>query len=177
MDAPIDTHIADNPFAVLTFLAAPAILTNASTLLILSTSNRLARASDRARLASTAILNAKSPGIDTAANHREFQHAHRRAEMLVSGLRSFYFAAGCFAAGTCMALLGAFAGYFSIPGVPLFTQVMTSLLAVLGVAGLVAGSLKLLRETRIALASLADLHVSITQWRATHAGDPPPGNA
>lgn len=174
MDVPIDMHVADNPFAVLTFLAAPAILTNASTLLILSTSNRLARASDRARLASTAILGAKSPGIDTAANHREFQHAHRRAEMLVSGLRSFYFAAGCFAAGTCMALLGAFAGYFNIPTVPLLTQVLTSLLAVLGVAGLVSGSLRLLRETRIALAALGDLHVSITQWRATHADSPSP---
>jgi hypothetical protein len=172
MDFPIDGHIANNPFAVLTFLAAPAILTNASTLLILSTSNRLARASDRARLASTAILASKAPGPDTAANHREFQHAHRRAEMLVAGLRTFYFAAGCFAAGTCVALLGAFAGYFQIPGVPLLTQVLTSILAICGVGGLVAGSLKLLRETRVALTALGDLHVSITQWRATHTGSP-----
>jgi len=169
----MQSEIANNPFAVLTFLAAPAILTNASTLLILSTSNRLARASDRARAASVSILTSKGPGLDVATNHRDFQHAHRRAEMLVSGLRSFYFAAGCFAAGTCVALLGAFAGYFQIPGVPLLTQVLTAVLAVLGVGALVAGSLQLLRETRIALAALGDLHVSITQWRATHADAPP----
>jgi hypothetical protein len=168
------TDVAENPFAVLTFLAAPAILTNASTLLILSTSNRLARAADRARAAAADILGSKAAGPDTAANHREFQHAQRRAELLVSGLRSFYFSAGCFAAGTCMALLGAFAGYFEIPTVPLLTQVLTSLLAVLGVVGLVAGSLRLLGETRIALSALGDLHVSITQWRATHADSPSP---
>jgi len=33
-----------SPFAALTFIAAPALLTNASSLLMLGTSNRLARA-------------------------------------------------------------------------------------------------------------------------------------
>ena len=38
-----------NPFAVLSWIIAPALLTNACTLLILSTANRLARAVDRAQ--------------------------------------------------------------------------------------------------------------------------------
>ncbi len=38
-----------NPFAVLSLIVAPAILTNASSVLIMSTSNRLARGADRAR--------------------------------------------------------------------------------------------------------------------------------
>ena len=38
-----------NPFAVLSLIVAPAILTNATSLLIMSTGNRLARAVDRAR--------------------------------------------------------------------------------------------------------------------------------
>jgi hypothetical protein len=38
-----------NPFAVLSLIVAPAILTNASCVLVMSTSNRLARVVDRAR--------------------------------------------------------------------------------------------------------------------------------
>ena len=38
-----------NPFAALTFIAAPALLTNASSLLLMGTTNRLARAVDRVR--------------------------------------------------------------------------------------------------------------------------------
>jgi Protein of unknown function (DUF2721) len=38
-----------NPFAALSLIVAPAILTNASAVLAMSTSNRLARAVDRAR--------------------------------------------------------------------------------------------------------------------------------
>jgi hypothetical protein len=38
-----------NPFAVLSLIVAPAVLTNACSVLVLSTSNRLARATDRVR--------------------------------------------------------------------------------------------------------------------------------
>ncbi len=164
--------LTDNPFAVLSFLAAPAILTNASTLLALSTSNRLARASDRARAAYAAVL--ASPQVDPASsgadvNRRDFQIAGRRALMLVQALRRLYFATGSFAAGTCVALLGAFAGYFNLPGVPLLAQVLTIAAAILGVGALVAGSAKLLGETRLALRSLDELHASLTQWRAARS--------
>src|SRR5204863_8629665 len=97
MQAPVP--LVDNPFAVLSFLAAPAILTTASTILALSTSNRLARASDRARAASAAIFAAKPGDPVSEFNRTDFQHAARRAQLLVESLRRFYFAAGCFAAG------------------------------------------------------------------------------
>jgi hypothetical protein len=38
-----------NPFVILTLIVAPAILTNAAALMIMSTSNRFARAVDRGR--------------------------------------------------------------------------------------------------------------------------------
>ena len=41
--------IGGNPFAVLTAIVAPAILTNASSVLALGTSNRLGRVVDRTR--------------------------------------------------------------------------------------------------------------------------------
>jgi uncharacterized protein DUF2721 len=44
-----------NPFAVLTFIAAPAILTNAFSALALGTSNGFARAIDRARSLAAAL--------------------------------------------------------------------------------------------------------------------------
>src|SRR6266567_3733024 len=54
---------AGNPFAVLTAIVAPAILTNASSVLALGTSNRLARVVDRTRIVA-AQLAAFAP--DTA---------------------------------------------------------------------------------------------------------------
>jgi hypothetical protein len=55
------TAIAGNPFAVLTAVVAPAILTNASSVLALGTSNRLARVVDRTRIVA-AELDAFEPG-------------------------------------------------------------------------------------------------------------------
>ncbi len=168
--------LTDNPFAVLSFLAAPAILTNASTLLALSTSNRLARASDRARAAYAAVVNSREAESGSSApslNRRDFQLAGRRALMLVQALRRLYLATGSFAAGTCVALLGAFAGYFALPGIPLLAQVLTIAAAITGVGALVAGSGKLLAETRLALQSLDDLHASLTQWQGVHAPSGP----
>jgi hypothetical protein len=52
--------LATNPFVVLSYVSGPAILTNAAALMLLSTSNRFARAVDRSRaLASNS--NALSP--------------------------------------------------------------------------------------------------------------------
>ncbi len=45
----------DNPFAVLTAVVAPAILTNACSVLCLGTSSRIARVVDRTRVVSLSI--------------------------------------------------------------------------------------------------------------------------
>ena len=42
--------LAQNPFALLSLIAAPAVLTNAASVLALSTSNRFLRASERMRV-------------------------------------------------------------------------------------------------------------------------------
>jgi hypothetical protein len=168
MDAPIAMN---SPFVVLTFLAAPALLTNASTVLSLSTSNRLARASDRARAAAAAIVGAAK--LDDAMvrfQQLEFQMATRRATMLISALRRLYLAAGSFAAGTCVALLGAFINYTGVHALDAVTQVATVLIACIGVAALVHACLILFRETHIAIETLEQQHVAITAWRASHPG-------
>lgn len=170
--------LMNSPFVYLSFLAAPAILTNACTVLALGTSNRLARASDRARAAAASIVGAESaddPRI--TLRQQEFANASRRATLLVMALRRFYLAAGCFAAGTCIALLGAFANYLGFRGLDYVTQIGTVLMAIAGVGGLVHGSITLLYETQIALRSLAQQEEAIRNWQSTHprTGEPPMG--
>lgn len=164
-----DVLSSDHPFAFLTFLAAPALLTNASSLLVLSTSNRLARAADRARLSATELV-ARTDASEPAAQMqlRDFNNAARRARMLVASLQSYYGAAGAFASSTCVAMAGAFASYFSVEWATDASRILTLLGGIVGVGCLVWGSIKLVAETRIALRSLEEQHAAITQWRATH---------
>ncbi len=144
-----------NPFAVLSLIVAPAILTNAASVLTMSTSNRLARAVDRARELSKQ-LEADSTGPDVPRRLRELAATEERSLLLLRALRGFYFALGGFASAALVSLLGAVL-------VPLETQVVVWLLEILGVvAGLAAvgaivhGSALLVRETQIAVALLSD---------------------
>lgn len=159
--------LTDNPFAVLTFLAAPAVLTNASTVLALGTSNRLARAADRARVLSTALLaatNTTDPA--TALQIKDFDHALARAKLFIRALRCFYFAAGSFAAGACVSLAGAIGGYFEYSGLVLAGIILSLVTAMMGVIAIVKGAMLLVFETRLALRVLDDEDGAINAWRA-----------
>src|SRR5262245_57055456 len=99
-----------NPFAVLSLIVAPAILTNACTVLAMSTSNRLARASDRARELSRQLEAhdaAQSP--ESARRLRELKVAEERSLLLMRALRAIYLAIGSFAFATLASLVGAVA--------------------------------------------------------------------
>ncbi|HLZ90322.1 MAG TPA: DUF2721 domain-containing protein [Candidatus Acidoferrum sp.] len=61
----MDTAVGGNPFGVLTAVVAPAILTNACSVLALGTSNRLARVVDRTRVVAREMAEL-APG---SANH------------------------------------------------------------------------------------------------------------
>lgn len=161
--------IEANPWAVLSLLAAPAILTNASTILCLATSNRLARAADRARAASASVLASRSPAdATTTLQLHDFRLATRRAEMLIEALRRFYLAAGCFAAATCVVLLGALASYFEIHSLDIVARILAIIATIIGVGSLVSGSLVLVAETRVALKVFEHQLVAVNQWQSTH---------
>lgn len=158
----------DNPFAILSFLAAPAILTNASTVLALGTSNRLARAADRARLLSAALLNLKTSDSPAAAlQSRDFDHALLRSKLLLRALRCFYFAAGAFAGGTCVSLIGATGALFDAPALTLMTQGLTMAAVAIGVGSIVKGAAILVGESRFALKVLDDEERAVEEWRKT----------
>jgi uncharacterized protein DUF2721 len=141
-----------NPFAALSLIVAPAVLTNASSILILSTSNRLARAIDRARTLATQLeLPAGIPGRFGPLRLKELASSERRGLMLLSALRLFYASLGAFAGAAFTSLLGA--ALAAAPAHQLATPLELVAVAAgfLGVAGLILGCVLLLRETRIAV--------------------------
>src|SRR4029450_598816 len=96
-----------NPFAVLSLIVAPAVLTNASSVLAMSTSNRLARAGDRARdLARHLEETTDTASAQAKRRLRELASTERRSLLLLAALRSVYIALGGFASATLCALLG-----------------------------------------------------------------------
>lgn len=143
--------VADNPFAVLSLIAAPAVFTNASSVLALGTGNRLARVVDRTR-ALAQNLHAKPPEPDESAMWgRHLERLEKRAELLVRAMSFFYTAVGAFAAASLVSLLGAsLAGSrYNMP----FTAIagISFIVGIIGFLGLSAGCTLLVRETRLAL--------------------------
>lgn len=147
----------DNPFALLTFIAAPAILTNASSVMALGTSNRFARSIDRARVLSAQLENEKSlAGGNIEFRTRQLQFAERRVLLLVRALTAFYVAVGAFAAASLISILGAglsMAHQELLQRVSLGTAIVAG---IVGVGGLVVGSFLLVRETRVTFLILSE---------------------
>src|SRR4051794_19550595 len=99
---------SDNPFAVLSLIAAPAVLTNASSVLVLSTSNRFARTIDRARVLITQTEAAKTnphPLTDMRIQH--LARTEKRASLLLTAMTCFYLSLGSFVAASLMSIVGA----------------------------------------------------------------------
>jgi hypothetical protein len=153
-----------NPFAVLTFIAAPAILTNASSVMALGTSNRFARAIDRARSLS-AELGTRQPVPEALGRLRlrQLRIANRRALILVRALTAFYVSLGAFAAASLTSLVGAaFAvSHLEVPRV--VVMVVAFACGVVGVGGLVTGSVLLVWESRLTFAILREETTFVVQ--------------
>lgn len=153
-----------NPFAVLSFIVAPAILTNASSVLIMSTSNRLARGVDRARelskqLEETADLSAP----EAQRRLRELTASEKRTLLLLRSLRSFYVALGAFAFAAFVSLLGAVFSRIQLSVVVLPFEMAGVAAGLVAVAALVYGSMLLLRETRIAVQVITERAASVRE--------------
>jgi hypothetical protein len=145
-----------SPFAALSLIVAPAILTNACSVLIMSTSNRVARAVDLAREVGRE-LDALPPDeltSDSRAWMSEMAAAHTRSVLLVRALRAVYTALGGFSSATLVALLGVvFAARLPEPARSLI-ELLAVLAGAVGVGGIVWAAVLLLRETRIAVTAL-----------------------
>ncbi len=146
-----------NPFSALTLIGAPALLTNACAVLLLSTANRFGRTVDRARMLSGEIAAQEEAGRKPSASRmRQLAVVERRMLLIARALAAFYLAFGSFAAGTLASLVGA----ISVPsgGNGLSDLILGATLAAdgLGFVGLVFGAATLVWETRLAFVTLRE---------------------
>ena len=146
--------LTQSPFAVLTFMVAPAILTNATSVLAMSTINRMLRTRERMQQ-----LFAESENPANVHGSRLMDQVNRvekQAILLLSAMRWIYMSLGAFAAASLVTLLGAVFGHVgseaimrSIVGTGLF-------LGFVGVAGLIGGCVHLFQATRLSLANIRE---------------------
>jgi hypothetical protein len=144
-------EVTDNPFAVLTAVVAPAILTNACSVLALGTSNRVARVVDRTRV----IMNELAAGAPEMHGSRnrlaQIERLRTRARLLLTALRIIYASLGGFAACALISVLGAVAAYADFADLARVVAVIALLAGLGAVGGLVSGCAVMVAETRLAL--------------------------
>src|SRR5438552_17168287 len=141
----------DNPFAVLTAVVAPAILTNACSVLSLGTANRIARVVDRTRVVTAARASFAEGSADYQGYSRQLQRQQMRGKLLMKALQVFYASLGAFAASALAAVVGS---VFAVYDLPIAYQAVARIGLVIGaagVAGLAVGCALMVRETRLAI--------------------------
>jgi Protein of unknown function (DUF2721) len=148
--------VTENPFAALTTVGAPAVLTNASSVLCLGTANRLARVVDRTRVVSAELGRVGPNAKSYVVCRRELEALRTRWTLVLRALKLFYMSLGSFAAATLISLFGA---VFASSGLRLpfpFIAVFGLVSGTLGVAGLVFGCFIMVQETRLSLQNLEE---------------------
>ena len=148
----------NNPFVFLTFIVAPAILTNASALMVMSTSNRFARAIDRGRELSRQLEEARKEKNKALFGRlkNELLITEKRAVLLLSSMRAFYFSLGGFAFAAFISLVGAGLVNITSNTFNLVFAFVAMAAVFMAVGGLVTGSVILFYETRITVGILQD---------------------
>src|SRR6266516_2490062 len=148
--------LTQSPFAVLTFIVAPALLTNATSVLALSTINRMLRTRDRMHdLFAQSEAGAQSAPA-AARLIEQVNRVEKQAVLLLRALHSIYVALGAFAAATLVTLLGAVLGPFQ--GAVWFRALvgLGLVLGLGGVGGLVFGSVSLFQATQLSLVNIRE---------------------
>jgi len=161
----MSTPVTDNPFAVLTLIAAPAVFTNASSVLALGTGNRLARVVDRTRQLTNRLRDSASQNTsETEMDLRHINRLEQRADRLVRAMGFFYTSIGSFAAASLISIFGAVLAVqpsrvpFAVIGGLSFVA------GAIGFVGLVIGCSLLVGETRLALRSLSEEAEMVKSW-------------
>jgi Protein of unknown function (DUF2721) len=148
--------LADNPFAALTIVVAPAILTNASSVLCLGTGHRTARVVDRTRAVATGCARLPADSAHRAEHERQLDELRVRSSVLLRALRLFYTSLGSFAAA---ALFSTFGAMLAVSVGQVWLQGMALLGLITGtvaVTGLVLGCSLIVHDIRVAVRSLAE---------------------
>ena len=146
----------ENPFAALTTVVAPAILTSASSVLCLGTANRLARIVDRTRVVSAELARVAPNAKSCVVCRCQFEALRTRWTLVLRALKLFYMSIESLAAATLISLFGA---VFTTSGLHLpfpFIALFGLVSGTLGVTGLVFGCFIMAQETRLGLQNLEE---------------------
>jgi Protein of unknown function (DUF2721) len=146
---------ASSPFAVLTTIVAPAILTNASSVLALGTSNRLGRVVDRTRVVASQIGRFGAGSAEGQAWSLQLQALRARAQLLLRSLRLFCAGLGLFAASALASVAGSVASYYRQRLPSEVTAILAVATGASAVVALCFGCTLMIHETRLAVQSLA----------------------
>src|ERR1700730_1663036 len=145
-----------NPFGVLTAVVAPAILTNACSVLALGTSNRLARVVDRTRVVARELAAIDPAGVTYQSWAGQLAGLHVRTQLLVKALRVIYGSLGLFAMAALVSVVGSIVTYYGQRLLFQLTAGLALLAGAVAVAGVAAGGGLMVHETRLAVQNLAD---------------------
>lgn len=144
-----------DPFSILTVVVAPAVLTNASSVLALGTNNRLARVADRTH-AVTAQLAKLEPGArGYEVSKAELPPLQTRAQLLLRALRCFYLGLGLFASSALISIAGSIAVYYGGRSTFQIAAGIGVLCGASAVISLVCGCVLMIGETQLAVRGLA----------------------
>jgi hypothetical protein len=146
----------DSPFAILTAIVAPAILTNACSVLSLGTAQRVARVVDRTRTVTAELAN-HEPGSDLHKGlMNQIDLLRVRGRLLVRALRYAYLALGGFASSALIAVVGGMLSHYHQDfGTRAFT-ILGLVVGLVSVAGLATACGMMVRETTIAIDNLTE---------------------
>jgi hypothetical protein len=156
--------LPSNPFAILTFISAPAVLTNASSVLLFGTGNRYGRAVDRVH--ELADLVERAEGLAEAELRfriRQLESGETRTLLIVRALTCFYTAVAAFVASTLVSLIGAMLVSARIEWGVRFSFSVAFFTGTVGVAAMITGAIMLARETTYSFAVLREEKSFISQ--------------
>jgi hypothetical protein len=147
--------LAQNPFALLSLIAAPAVLTNSASVLALSTSNRFLRASERLRSLVGKYEEHMSPEPRELLI-KQLRRVERQASMLLNGLRAAYVAIGSFVSASLISILGAGVAASTYHDAFAWFAALALGIGCVGAGGMVWASINLLGATRLAMLNMSD---------------------
>lgn len=150
------TTLTQSPFTVLTLIAAPALLTNACSVLAMSTTQRMLRTRDAIRELLTESQETAISAEDGALLVQRANRVVAQAGLLLRALHAIYLALGAFSGATLVTLVGAVLMSFQSGPWANALAFLGLALGAFGVASLILGSIRLFRATQISLINIRE---------------------
>jgi hypothetical protein len=159
--------IAESPFAVLTAVAAPALLTNSSSVLVLGLGNRIARVVDRTRAVAEVIASVGEDSNLRGNLQRQASLLQKRTRYLSKSLRLGYAALGGFAAEALIAVVGGVLVHYELVIAARVVSLFALAIGFGSVGALVFACIYMVRETALALDNLSSEAETVTLLAAS----------